>query len=109
MLRKPWVVLDGPVVPTYTFPLTTLGIANFTAVPEGTSELGATTVQAVFDACWLVVYRQFRVVASKAQRLAGPLLVARRASISQTIACGDVTLGEETVGVGPGQPKVKAD
>jgi hypothetical protein len=72
-------------------------------MPAGTS-VDETRVQDV--AAESVVKRQSNVAPSKAHRFALPPFEALVASIAQTMALVEALLGAETVGVGPGQPKV---
>jgi hypothetical protein len=44
MFKNPPVVLLAPAVPTNSLPFATLGTENLTAIPEGTSALGALRV-----------------------------------------------------------------
>src|ERR1019366_871452 len=103
MFRYPPLVVLPPAVPTYTFPFATLGTVNFTAMPAGTSADEMRVQDVAFES---VLNRQSNVAASKAHRFALPPLEALPASINQTIALVEALLGAETVGVGPGQPKV---
>jgi hypothetical protein len=103
MFRYPPVVELPPAVPTYTFPFATLGTVNLTAMPAGTSVDEILVQEVAVDE---VVYRQSRVAASKAHNLALPPLDALVASIAHTMAFVEALLGAETVGVGPGHPKV---